>query len=54
LIWRITAGSWRKKALVILVNTVAHFLIDGFRINKAIDQALHGIVAVGSVWAVKR
>jgi len=46
--------TWRKKALVILINTVAHFLIDGFRLNKAIDQALHSAVAVGSVLAVKR
>jgi len=43
-----------KKLLVILVNTVAHFLIDGFKLNKAIDQALHSAIAVGSVWAVKR
>lgn len=46
--------SISKKALVILVNTAAHFLIDGFRLNKALDQALHSVIAVGSVWAVKR
>jgi hypothetical protein len=46
--------SISKKALVILINTAAHFLIDGFRLNKALDQALHSIVAVSSVWAVKR
>ena len=46
--------TWRKKALVILINTVAHFLIDSFRIHKAIDQVLHSAIAVGSVLAVRR
>lgn len=46
--------SISKKLVVILVNTAAHFLIDGFRLPKAIDQALHSIIAVGSVWAVKQ
>ena len=45
--------TWRKKALVILINTVAHFLIDSFRIHKAVDQALHSAVAVGGVLAVR-
>lgn len=46
--------SFTKKLLVILINSVAHFLLDSFRLPKAIDQALHSAIAVGSVWAVKR
>lgn len=46
--------TWQKKLLVIAANTTTHFVIDSFRLPKALDQALHSAVAVASVWAVKR
>lgn len=38
-----------SKAAVVAVNTVTHFGIDGLRMPKAIDQALHLAIAVVSV-----
>ncbi len=46
--------TWPKKLLVIAFNTTTHFVIDSFKLPKAVDQALHSGIAVASVWAVKR
>lgn len=46
--------AWPKKLLVIAFNTTTHFVIDSFKLPKAVDQALHSGIAVASVWAVKR
>lgn len=44
--------SWPEKFLVIATNVIFHWLIDTFRLHKAIDRALHAGVAIGSVLAV--
>ena len=43
------AMSTGNKAAVVALNTVAHFGIDGLRMPKLIDQALHLAIAVASV-----
>lgn len=41
--------SWLQKSLVIAANMSTHFVIDSFKMPKALDQALHGLIAVVSV-----
>jgi len=45
--------GWRRVALFVAVNAVTHYLIDGLRIHKSLDQALHLAVVVGTAPLLK-
>lgn len=40
--------GWCKVALFVAVNAATHYVIDGLRIPKALDQALHLAVVVST------
>lgn len=38
--------SWNQWTLFVAINALSHYLIDSYRINKAIDQSLHLTIAI--------
>lgn len=40
--------SWNTWTLFVAINAATHFLIDSYRLNKAVDQTLHLAVAVAT------